>query len=75
MRRVMAGAYRVDVVLLHQQHVGQHRRFVNGATRVRVELMPIHAAEQHPPAIDGQHPSAISTVRNPIRVVTVSSAC
>jgi Alpha-L-fucosidase len=45
-RRVVAGAYRVDVVLLHQLKVGEHGGGGQRATEVGVELVPVDPAQQ-----------------------------
>ena len=55
-RRIVAGADRVDVVLLHQQQIAAHRLRVQGAPVARVELMAVDAAQQDPPAVDLQQP-------------------
>ena len=56
MRRVVAGADRVDVVRLHQQHVAPHDLLGDRAAVVGVELVAVDAAEQDPPAVDLQQP-------------------
>ncbi len=51
MRRVMAGADRVDVELLHQGKVGAGKIFVEHAAAVRMRFMPVHAVEHHTAAV------------------------
>jgi hypothetical protein len=55
-RRVVAGADSVDVVPLHQQHVVEHVLLGDGPAAVGVELVPVHPAQQHPVAVDGEQP-------------------
>ena len=54
MGRVVAGPDRVEVVALHQQHVGQHDVLVDGPTQVGMELVAVDPPEQDPAAVDGQ---------------------
>ena len=51
MRRVVAGADRVDVELLHERQIRAGKVLVEDAAPVRVGLMPVHAMEHHPPAV------------------------
>jgi hypothetical protein len=54
LRRVMAGPDRVDVVLLHQQDVGQGHLVVHRPAAVGVEFVAVHPVKQHPVAVYGQ---------------------
>ncbi len=53
-RRVVAGAHGVEVVLLHQQDVLPHRLRVERAAAVLVVLVAVHAAEQDGHAVHEQ---------------------
>jgi len=55
-RRVVAGPDGVEVVPLHQQHVGQHDLLGHGPAQVGMELVAVHPAQQDPAAVDGQPP-------------------
>src|SRR5699024_8271247 len=54
-RWVVRRAYRVDVVLLHQQDVLAHRLRAERSTVVRVVLVPVHPTQVDTPAIHPQH--------------------
>ena len=56
-RRVVAGADRVDVELLHQGQVGAGEVLVEDAAAVGMGLVPVHAVEDDAPAVD-QEPVA-----------------
>ena len=51
-RRVVRRADGVHVVLLEDQHIGEHVFRRQGAAALRVELVPVHAPDQHRAAID-----------------------
>ena len=55
-RRIVAGAHRVDVVRLHQLDVAAHHRDRHGAAGERIELVPVDAVELHTMPIDLQQP-------------------
>jgi hypothetical protein len=74
-RRVMAGANGVDVVLLHQEHVAEHVLAGHGAPVVRVVLVAVHApqfdrlaVDEHPPVLEF-HPA------KPTDCGTTSTTC
>ena len=54
-RRVVAGADRVDPGPLHQQYVVQHVLLGQRATAVGVELVPVDPVEEHAVAVHGEH--------------------
>ena len=53
-RRVVAGAYGIDVVLLHQQQIGAHHLLGQRAAVVRMPLVPVDALQDDAPAVHGQ---------------------
>ncbi len=55
-RRIVAGPHGVDVVPLHQHQIAPHRLRVDRPARLRVELVPVHPAEEQPPAVDLDDP-------------------
>ncbi|MDI2023488.1 hypothetical protein PJL18_04036 [Paenarthrobacter nicotinovorans] len=50
-RRVVAGADRVDVELFHHGQVRAGKVLVEHTAAVRMRLMPVHAVEHHAPAV------------------------
>ncbi len=58
MRRVVAGAHRVQVVALHGEHVGTHHVAAHSAATAGVELVAVDAAELHPGTVEQQQPVA-----------------
>ncbi len=52
--RAVRGAYGVDVVPLHRQHVVAHVVHGDAAATVGMELVPVDTAQDHPAAVDGQ---------------------
>lgn len=54
-RRVVAGADRVDVVALHEEHVLEHALRGDRAAAQRVELVTVDAAELHGSTVDEEH--------------------
>ncbi len=74
-RRVVGGSNRVDVVTLHEEHAFARSLLVEDAALERVILVPVHAAEAEPcavdeplVAVDGHGPEP-STGAHPIDVV------
>ena len=53
-RRIVAGAHRVDVVLLHQQQIAAHRLGAEGPPVARMELVAVDTAQQDPAPVDLQ---------------------
>src|SRR5476649_1738900 len=51
-RRVVAGPHGIDVVLLHQHDVVEHRLLRERSTAIWIELMPVDAVELHPLTVD-----------------------
>ena len=56
--RVVAGPDGVEVVALHQQHVGEHDVLADGPAQVGMELVAVGPPEQDPAAVDGEQPVA-----------------
>ena len=55
-RRVMGGAHRVDVVLLHQDNVVLHRGQRDGPPMVGVELVAVDAAQRDRHTVEKEKP-------------------
>ena len=54
MRRIVAGADRIDPCSLHHDHVGSRVRLVEHPAPDRVGFMPVHTAEDHLPPVDAE---------------------
>ena len=50
--RVVACTYSVDVVLLHENYILQHRLSCNGTAIYRVSVVTVHALEEYAFAVD-----------------------
>ena len=49
---IVRGAYHVDVVLLHQREVAEHRPVFHGPSALGVGVVAVHTLEEHPFAVD-----------------------